>query len=363
MKQAPPESVGLREAPFRLCFLSYRHLSELAAPLFDEFTGRARIEGVEASFQPAVSAACALEQAGAVDAFVSAGSNAVLLREAATAPVATIQVNGHDLLVALMEARRHGGPVGVVTFGGKIAELERVKALLNIDVVQRAYRTPDEARECLSTFAAEAPQVIVGSGIAAEMAQQQGMQGVLVYSKASVRQGIADAIELARIARLEVARKEQVHALLHNHREAVLAVDAEHRVTTLNSATLRLLGAPLAALQGRDLRDVAPGLSRARSRAWATSRRWRWATCTAAWRSCRAGSMPVRCWRACRRCRAPIPGRARCASWKTSATASRRSSPGTTRWSRPIWTCSPSTAPNWRRPWPWRRLKQHQQLG
>jgi len=261
VKQLSTPPPGPRDAPVRLCFLGYRHLSELAASVFGEFAGRAEIEVVEASFQPALSAARARDQAGSVDAFVSAGSNAVLLREAVNAPVATIQVNGYDLLVALMEARRHGERVGVVTYGSIIAELDRVKALLNIDVAQRAYRTPDEARECFRAFAAEGRQVIVGSSIVVELAQQQGLHGILVYSAASVRQGITDAIELARVARLEAARNEQVHALLHNLQEAVLAVDAEHRVTAINSAMQALLGAPLAALQGRDLRDVAPGLS------------------------------------------------------------------------------------------------------
>ena len=43
--------------PLRLCFLSYRHLSELAASVFAEFASRARIEVVEASFDSALSAA------------------------------------------------------------------------------------------------------------------------------------------------------------------------------------------------------------------------------------------------------------------------------------------------------------------
>jgi DNA-binding response OmpR family regulator len=79
----------------------------LAASVFGEFSGRAEIEVVEASFQPALSAARAREQAGTVDAFVSAGSNAALLRDSVAAPVATIQVNGYDILLALMEARPH----------------------------------------------------------------------------------------------------------------------------------------------------------------------------------------------------------------------------------------------------------------
>ncbi|MGV3570464.1 MAG: propionate catabolism operon regulatory protein PrpR [Ramlibacter sp.] len=257
MEQPP----GRRAPPIRLCFLGYRHLSELAAGVFPDYADRASIELVEASFQPAVSAARAREAAGTVDAFVSAGSNAALLREAVASPVATIQVNGYDILLALLQARRHADRVGVVTFGDTIAELEQVKDLLNIDIVQRAYRTPEQARECIGHFAAEGREVIVGSSIVVEMAQQQGLHGILAYSQASVRQGIEAAIEMGRVARMEAARHEQVNAVLHNLQEAVLAVDANHRITAVNSAMEKLLGAPLAAMRGRDLRDLDAALS------------------------------------------------------------------------------------------------------
>jgi propionate catabolism operon transcriptional regulator len=247
--------------PLRLCFLGYRHLSELAASVFDDYRDRAEIEVVEASFEPAISAARARAQAGLVDAFVSAGSNAALLREAVALPVAAVSVNGYDLLLALQQARVHGERIGVVTFGSTIAELERVKQLLKVDVAQRAYRTPDEARECFRELAAEGRRVIVGSSIAVEMAQQMGLHGILVYSAASVREAIEQAIELARIARLESARHEQLHEVLHNLQQAVLVVDPAHRIVHANAAMQQLLGLPLAGLRGRDLRDVAPGLS------------------------------------------------------------------------------------------------------
>jgi len=261
-EEARPQAAGAAPAsPVRLCFVGYRHLTELAGPVFAEYATRARIEVLEASFRPAVSAALARERAGTVDAFVSAGSNAVLLREAVATPVAAIKATGYDILLALLRARRQSDRVGVVTFGETIPELERVKDLLSIDVAQLAYRTRDEAAECLRRLAAEGRRVIVGSSIVVEMAGQQGLEGILAYSIASVRQGLEDALEMARVARLESARHEHVNAVLHNLQEAVLAVDAGQRITAVNAPMLALLGAPLAALRGRLLAEVAPSLS------------------------------------------------------------------------------------------------------
>ncbi|WP_374669750.1 propionate catabolism operon regulatory protein PrpR [Ramlibacter sp.] len=258
MKQIDPAGAASPAAPLRLCFLSYRHLSELALTVMPDFAGRARIEVIEASFDSALAAALAREEAGEVDVFVSAGSNAALLRQAVASPVASVGVNGYDLLLALLRARQLGDRVGVVTFGDTIAELDRVKALLNVDVAQRAYRTVEEARACFRALAAEGCGVIVGSSIVVEMAQQQGLHGILAYSAASVRQALEDAIEMGRVARLEASRHEQVRSVLHNLQEAVLAVDRRHRIIAVNSAMQQLLGP--AARVGRDLAAVEPAL-------------------------------------------------------------------------------------------------------
>ncbi|QHE87605.1 propionate catabolism operon regulatory protein PrpR [Hydrogenophaga sp. BPS33] len=248
--------------PLRLCFLSHRHLSTLAAPVFAEYADRVEIEVVDAHFQPALLAARAREKSGEVDAFVSAGSNAALLRQSVALPVATIDINGYDILLALRQARAHGvAGVGVVTYGETIEPLERVKELLNVEVMQRAYATPEQARDRVAELNGAGCQVIVGPSLVVEAARAIGLRGVLAYSQASVRAGLENGIEMARVARLESARSQQVSAVLHSLQEAVLAVDATHRIVAVNSAMQAVLGAPAAALHGRDLRDVAPELA------------------------------------------------------------------------------------------------------
>lgn len=129
----------------RLCFLSYRQIREFAMPVVAEYTGRAHIEVVDGTFGGALAIAQDRLDRGLVDAFVSAGSNASILRAGLQAPVATIQLGGFDLLQALIQARRIADRVGVVMYGRTIPELDAVKDLLNIEIVQHAYQTPDDA--------------------------------------------------------------------------------------------------------------------------------------------------------------------------------------------------------------------------
>lgn len=245
----------------RLCFLSYDKLSRLVTAVAEEFEARAHIEVIEETFESALEMARAREAIGVVDAFVSAGANAAMLRGSLSSPVATIKVTGYDLLVALRQARQTSRRVGIVTYGTTIAELDAVKGLLDVDIVQRAYRNREEAQAGVQDLAAAQCPVIIGSSVVVELCERLGLRGVLAYSLSSVRQGIQDAIELARVARVEAARYEQLSGVLHNLKEAVLAVDRHGRVIALNSPMEEVLARTRRETVGQLIEQIAPELS------------------------------------------------------------------------------------------------------
>lgn len=245
----------------RLCFLSYREIRQRAQPIVEAYRDRALIEVVDGSFEQALSLARERLARGTVDVFVSAGSNASLLRRHLQAPVATIQLGGFDILQALIEARGLSQRVGIVMYGQTIPELESVKALLNIEIHQHAYQTPDDARDCMARLREHGVQVVVGSSLVVDLARQDGLTGILAYSLASIRQGFEDALELARVARLEADRYAQLDGVLRHLQDAVLAVDPAGRITAANPAMLAVLQRPQAAVLGQALALLCPELS------------------------------------------------------------------------------------------------------
>jgi propionate catabolism operon transcriptional regulator len=247
-------------AASRLCFLSYPAIREFAAPVVAEYADRADIEVVDGSFDEALAIAHDRIARRAVDAFVSAGANAALLRRHLQVPVATIPLGGFDILQALIRASRSTRRVGIVTFGQIIPELETVKGLLNIEIEQHAYTTPAEAQLRMNALKAAGVRVVVGSSLVVEAAAQAGLSGILAYSHASIRQGFDHALELARVARLEAGRYEQLNAVLQHLRDAVLAVDAQGTVIAANPPMQRALGLPAMPLPGRRLDSLPAGL-------------------------------------------------------------------------------------------------------
>ncbi|MCB2039785.1 MAG: PrpR N-terminal domain-containing protein, partial [Rhodoferax sp.] len=237
----------------RLCFVSYRQIREFAAPVLVEYADRAHIDVVDGTFEEALRIAQQRASQGLVDVFVSAGSNASILRAGLQTPVATIQLGGFDLLQALIRARAIADRVGVVTYGQTLHALDDVKDLLNIEIIQHAYHTPDDARARVEQLRQDGFRVIVGSSLVVDLAEQAGLHGLLAYSLSSIRRAFDDAIELARVARLESGRYDQLNSVLHNLQDAVLAVDQDHRIIAANTPMRRLLGHTTASAPGMPL--------------------------------------------------------------------------------------------------------------
>lgn len=245
----------------RMCFLGYRHIRELARPVIAQYAERAEIELVDSTFSDMLAIARERQRQHAVDVFVSAGANAALLRMNIDAPVATISLTGFDILQALIKASASSRRVGIVMFGQVIPELEEVKGLLNIDIRQHAYQNREEAGVAFDALRAAGYDCIVGSSLVVEMAETAGMKGLLAYSLGSIRQGFEDALELARVARLESARYDQLDSVLQNLHEAVVAVDTQDTIIAINPAMRTLLRAGEPVQVGTDLADLAPELS------------------------------------------------------------------------------------------------------
>lgn len=245
----------------RLCLISYTPLSRLANSVLSEFAGRAEIEVFDETFGTALEVASERERQGLVDAFVSAGGNAAVLRGAVKSPVATIVIDGFDLLMALIEARKYTKEVGVVTYERTVPELDTVRAILNIDIQQRTYRSYDEAGLAVRDLREMGITVVIGSSVVVEAAERQGLHAILAYSRTGIRRGFENAIELARVARLESTRYSLINGVLGSLREAVLAVDDAGRVIAANRPMEILLGSGASRMLGKSLADLAPELS------------------------------------------------------------------------------------------------------
>jgi len=216
---------------------------------------------IESSPEAALEAVDQLRRGGRLDAVIAAGQGADYLRGRLSLPVVSIRVTGYDILRALAEARLRNDRTVLLTRRRLADEVEALGPILSIDLTSLIYDADADAKRHLDELAAGSRPVVVGSSQVVHWAEAVGLQAVLIYSADSVEAAFESARELARIARLEEAKRERLDSVLESLAEGVAAVDDEERLQAINPALARLIGVSADWAIGRRLSDLEPALS------------------------------------------------------------------------------------------------------
>ena len=198
--------------------VSVSRLSELFRDITLEYDHLASIESVNLGFDDAarhIRERLALEHC---DVVIAAGSNAAWLRGRVSVPVVAAKASGFDVLQALTRARRLSPRIGVISYQAPLPELQEFAATFGIELAQRTYVTREDARATVHELKAAGIQVIVGAGLITDLAEEAGLTAVFLYSAASIRSAFDDALELARLTRLEAGRERRPGATVDSRR-------------------------------------------------------------------------------------------------------------------------------------------------
>jgi len=256
-----PIETPARSAPPRIVAVGFRRINKMLQELAPAVADRAVVDVLDVGFEEAVVRVKALQARQPVDVVVAAGSNGGYLRQHLDVPVVLVKVGGFDLMQALAQARRLSERIGLVTYEGMAPDLSRFDRLFDFAIAQRSYATEDEARACVRALQQAGVEVVVGSGVAVDVAEQLGLTGLFLYSMDAVRDALADAVEVARAGRIQQAKHERLNTLLAQLSDGVIAVDLQERIETLNPAMAQWLGIEPHAWLGRRLSAACPELS------------------------------------------------------------------------------------------------------
>jgi propionate catabolism operon transcriptional regulator len=158
----------------------------------------ARIEQINLGFEEAVDVIGQRLRREHCDVVIAGGSNAARLRSRLELPLVPIQANGFDLMEALARARRIASRIGLVTHASDVPVFSNFQQSFGLDIEHRRFVTREDARDCIADLRANGIEVIVGTGMAIDHAEQAGLPGVLLYSADSVRQAFEHALELTQ---------------------------------------------------------------------------------------------------------------------------------------------------------------------
>jgi len=204
--------------------VSVSRLTGLLGDVIPEFDRRARIVPINLGFEEAVDVIGQRLRREHCDVVIAGGSNAAYLRSRLEVPLVPIQANGFDLMEALARARRIAPRIGLVTHATDVPTFGSFQHSFGLDIEHRRFVTREDARDCIADLRANGIEVIVGTGMAIDHAEQVGLPGVLLYSADSVRQAFEHALELTQTLarsgasslrrRAPAKRRDADHALL-----------------------------------------------------------------------------------------------------------------------------------------------------
>ncbi|PVY67572.1 propionate catabolism operon transcriptional regulator [Cupriavidus alkaliphilus] len=245
----------------RIWAIGISRLARAFADLIPAYADRAEFRIVGKGFEAAASAVSREVREGRLDVVVAGGSNGAYLRQHVDVPVVLVKVTGFDVMSALATARRISPRVALVTHAATYAEVDEFVRAFSLSVPAYTYLTEDDAVARVKALKQEGIQVVVGPGLVTDLADRYGLTGVFLYSGNSVRMALEDAIEAARLRRIEATRRDYVNTILAHLNEGVAAVDAQGRIQSFNPAMERFLGTSAAAAVGRKLQTLAPSLA------------------------------------------------------------------------------------------------------
>ena len=186
--------------------VSVSRLYDLFRDITLEYDNLATIEPINLGFDEAARHIRERMATERCDAVIAAGSNAAYLKGRLSVPVVIAKFSGFDVMQALARARRVSDRIGVITYQERLPELAEFAGTFGFDVAQRTYATEEDARAQINDLKAAGIKAIVGAGLITDLAEEAGLTGVFVYSAASIRHAFDDALEMARLTRLESNR-------------------------------------------------------------------------------------------------------------------------------------------------------------
>ncbi len=247
-------------AKYKICFLGYGKLSEIAKPV---------LEGLEYEDTEVLLADCNVETLPATvdqalengyEMFIAGSANAAEFKRYSYAHLVEISIGTVDYLVAIKKALQIGSnPVIAVYSYGRSLDVPQLESLSGVSLETVIYEDSSELREGLANAAGD---VIIGASHANELAAEMGKKSILLYPSEN---SVLSAVRRARNICIELEKDNQktktIQAIINNAPIGFIVSDQNGMITLFNRAARQHTQIGSAKVRGKPLSDVLPMLS------------------------------------------------------------------------------------------------------
>jgi len=248
---------------YEIVFISpYKKMADLFSEVCKEFNKNiiVKIGDLESGAKQAIE----LEGQG-IDVIISRGGTAIAIKKkVSNLPVVEIQISGFDLIRALYKIREKTKKAAIVgfypfTYGveglGSIIDME----LKAVTLKENWYKQPNYIKKKLEEIKRQNYECVVGDNISVEIAEQLGMNAVLVESgKEALMQSILEAERVAEVRRNELEKTKRIKSIIDFAYEGIINVDKNGIIDTFNPQAAKIFKKEAYKIVGKNINEVFP---------------------------------------------------------------------------------------------------------
>ncbi|MGI6327791.1 MAG: sigma 54-interacting transcriptional regulator [Dethiobacteria bacterium] len=218
------------------------------------------MEIVEAFLDEGVELGKRAVQSGA-DVIISRGPTGVILKKELPIPVILIQITNFDIIQALYHARQLGRKIAYFDYIKRkdFYDFSNIAQILSLEELRLFfYRDEKELDEQIKRAHAEGIEVVVASGVCVvRMAQEQGMQGVMVFtSREAIVESLQWAKDLVAIRQKDREKAEYFKTIIEHMQSGAIAVNYSNEVVLFNPVAEELFKVSGKELLGKKIKDI-----------------------------------------------------------------------------------------------------------
>lgn len=247
--------------PYKVCFLGYSKLGEVAREVIDNLPDsdveyilmESDLENQDICVEEARQLGCRV--------FVAGPGNAARFSTHYDDPLVEITIRYIDYAIAIRKALNKGCRKICIARHrfSPPPDLPMLEELMEIPLRELTFESIAELREQIRNSDCDA---VIGATAATEIAGTLGRTGILVYyGKESIRDACLRAGDRARKLHETRQSREITNAILNNSQFGMIVTDAEGRVKLFNRTAQRFTGIAASQIRGKLLTDFFPNLS------------------------------------------------------------------------------------------------------
>ncbi|MCR5088758.1 MAG: sigma 54-interacting transcriptional regulator [Oscillospiraceae bacterium] len=249
------------EKPYRICFLGYRKLFEIARDVVARIDYNDTLVVVKDCLIPEQPEMIQSVLSEGYEVFIAGSSNAAEFRNRSYGHLVEIEVDIRDYLLSIRKASlMNAEHIGIAAYRfSNTLNPELLRKLTDIPIETFFYET---SAELYSQVRDSNCDVLIGASFACEAAENLGIKSILIYEEEyTIRSSIEKARRMASELRRSARENEITAAILHNSPSGIIVTDEQGRITTFNAAARKFTNPQEKKLLGKPLEDIIPSLS------------------------------------------------------------------------------------------------------